>query len=179
MEISGVDTDSAICHNGFCQFGICQTTYPIKETIMSKIIAKHFVHRTTITQASVIKIIEALEEYAASSGKLETYKEELHKFHMLAVKGDSEYAKPAYEKKGRESVRITTDSLGLEDEVAKFEKENAEWMREMERTSALNGNPTVDKRTVDIIPDVYKRRDDPVDNDSEAASSFFSDVDKY
>lgn len=74
---------------------------------------------------------------------------------------------------------LSADDMGLEDEVAKFERENANWMAEMERESAKRGNPTVDKRTVDIIPDVYKRRDDPVDNDSEAASSFFSDIDKY
>lgn len=134
---------------------------------MSKIAANNFVHRTTLSQAQVVLIIEALEEYGVSSGKIESYKELINKFQLLAVKGDSGYAKPAYEKKGRVTIKnISASELGFED-AAKVEAFDADaFMREMEAKSG-------DRRKEDIDIGLHRRA---TDTDSEAASALFSDL---
>lgn len=79
--------------------------------------------------------------------------------------------------KPKVSNHPTADDMGLTDDVTAFlEKENDRLMAEFMAISAANGNPTEDKRKENIVPDTYKRRDDPKDNDSEAAGILFNDL---
>jgi hypothetical protein len=132
---------------------------------------KDFVHRTTITQSKLEVIIAALEQYNSAEAR-----EILGKFKTMSYKANEGLAKPAYELKGRAETKVTAKNLGFDELATKEAIDPDSFMAEMARLSAANGNATDDRRTVDIIPDEYKRRDDPVDSEAADAASFFNDL---
>lgn len=78
--------------------------------------------------------------------------------------------------KPKVSVHVTVGDLGFDELASKDGLDTDSFMAEMTRLSAAKGNVTEDRRTVDVIPDVFKRRDDPVDSEAADAASFFNDL---
>lgn len=132
---------------------------------------KDFVHRTTITQSKLEIIIAALEQYNSIEAR-----EILAKFRTMSFKATEGLAKPAYELKGRSNNVPNITNLGFEEVASKEGFDFDAFMREQEAASAKNGNPTVERRAEEIVPDEYKRHDDPKDTDADNAASFFDSL---